>query len=327
VDTRWLGCCLVCIRPPDIHHVPIGPTAHFIVAPLLCLDVAFLSFMRAHCFSAQPRSTAGTCEAGPGGSKLCTQCEPLVVCLTGHQVTCSSAFLCLLVITGAFLLLCSLVFSRDGEAAYFNLDHTNLWSQALTYNTGAQLCGSANDAWNEEYIEKSFTVAHFSPFAWLEWRAAANEGVDNEVSVNASDPTLCPSLSHALNKLLPTAFKHVLSRPRVVLSPPAFFWYGQSLRNADRTGLGLVERQSHDHAGPRLHAVLPVSLPTPADGRLGRCKRCYNLVRAIRSAYHTITRSLLRSVAHDCSLLSRGLALAIGSAEFAHLPVSRSRLP
>jgi hypothetical protein len=70
--------------------------------------------------------------------------------------------------------------SWDGEYAYFYLDGTTLWEESLDTSSGSHVCGADVSSWLEDYHEKSFTVDHFSPFAWLSWQASIDQSGDDE---------------------------------------------------------------------------------------------------------------------------------------------------
>ncbi len=63
---------------------------------------------------------------------------------------------------------CVQIDSWDTETMNFMLDNGATWSEKLVHTNGAVSCGGV---WNEQFIEKSFTVSHFAPFAWLQWQA------------------------------------------------------------------------------------------------------------------------------------------------------------
>lgn len=70
--------------------------------------------------------------------------------------------------------------SWDNEKAYFYLDHSEEWTETFAYNAGEQLCGQTNTNWNEDLVEETIVVDHFSPFAWLQWQSGLSGGGTDE---------------------------------------------------------------------------------------------------------------------------------------------------
>ena len=53
----------------------------------------------------------------------------------------------------------------------FFIDLATTWTEKFIHSQGtANVCGLSGYA--ELYVEKSFTVDHFAPFAWLQWQSA-----------------------------------------------------------------------------------------------------------------------------------------------------------
>ena len=67
----------------------------------------------------------------------------------------------------------------DSEYAYFYMDHATKWSQQFS-GGATQACGSSSSGWHETFVEKSFTVSHFSPFTWLQWQSALSSAGTDE---------------------------------------------------------------------------------------------------------------------------------------------------
>ena len=73
----------------------------------------------------------------------------------------------------------------SGEKVSFLIDYTSYWSEALnSYTSGTHVCGTTDTAkntwWQEVYFEKTYTLTHFSPYAWLTWAASLSSAGTDE---------------------------------------------------------------------------------------------------------------------------------------------------
>ena len=61
----------------------------------------------------------------------------------------------------------------------FFIDVATTWTEKFVFTQGsANVCGHSSFA--EHYVEKSFTVDHFAPFAWLQWQSTLDSAGTDE---------------------------------------------------------------------------------------------------------------------------------------------------
>ncbi len=60
----------------------------------------------------------------------------------------------------------------------FFIDLATTWTENFIFTQGAaQVCGAT---FQDHYVDKTFTVDHFAPMAWLQWQSALNSAGTDE---------------------------------------------------------------------------------------------------------------------------------------------------